>query len=706
MAGISERAYAAINAWRNPRAWKVGPKVVSEFGMGHGHDDTEYSPVEYGNYLVTSNPIYTCATIRADALGSLDFKAYQLDEQGRKVEDKNSQVLQLLRKVNDFWTMSRLLVMTELSLCVWGRCYWAVERGPSTLGKPQEIWWMKPSEVDVVPHPVKYVDHFEYSAGDGEKPILFMPHEVVWFRYPNPLDEFSALSPLAAARLGAEVGSAAGQSNRKLFEQGFQLGGYVAPEEGRTWTIEQAHELEQDLSRRFKGVDKAHRWAVLRMKAEMKSLGVTPKDAEFLGALAWSLEEACRAYKIPLDMVGGQRTYENVRASDRAFWMRAMLPESKFISSEVVEQFLPMFTQRPDVVELDVSHVPALQEEEGEQWKREEGQIKVGAITVNEWRATKGLEPVEWGDDRWSQVSAFTTESTENSEGNSQDGQDSADEQDEEGEDGEERLLRAGSASSSRNDMRGRRAVEYGSEEHRRLWGRYARQTERFEREFKKITVSLFERQRESVLQRLQARAVRTAEDAAEDPFDMDEWIKKFKQAVKAILREIVAEFGMDAAGEIGSSFDVLQKEVIQFLEQRGQRFAEQVNETTWQQLKDDLNEGLANGESVDQLAGRVEQVMDGRIESSAETIARTEVIGASNGGTLEAWKQSGLVAGKVWLAALDDRTRDSHVEAHGQEVGLEEDFVVGGARGPAPGQMGEAEEDINCRCTMTAVLK
>ncbi len=662
------------------------------------HDDSQYSPAEYGNYLLTSNPIFTCSTIRADALGSLDFKAYELDDKGRKVEERNSPVLNLLRKVNDFWTMNRLLVMTELSLCVWGRNYWAVERGQSTLEEPREIWWLKSSNVTVVPHPVNYIDHFEYDIGMGQ-PLVFLPHEVVWYRYPNPLDEFSALSPMAAARLGADVASAAGKSNWKLFEQGLQLGGVVSPANERTtYTEQQAKDLERDLERRFKGVDKAHRWAVLRFQAEMKSAGVTPKDAEFLGALAWGLEEACRAYKVPLDMVGGQRTYENVRASDRAFWMRAMLPEAKFISSEVVEQFLPMYRSRPDLVELDTTHVPALQEEEGEQWKRESGQLTQGVILINEWRESKGLERVAWGDQWWAPLNVAPVGSSSNQE------RPDTTEEAEEGQ--EEPNPTAGySGSPSRNAM-GKRVIEYGSEEHKRLWGRYVRATERWEREFAKIVVDLLERQKESVLQRLRARAARNEEDAADEPFDMAEWIKKYRQAVKAILRAMVEEFGEEAAAEIGSSFDVLQKEVIRFLEKRGQRFAKEVNETTWQMLKDSLKEGVEAGESIEQLAARVEAEMDGRIESSAEAIARTEVIGASNGGTLEAWKQSDVVSGKVWLAALDNRTRDSHRDAHGQEVGIDEDFVVGEARGQAPGQMNAPEEDINCRCTMTAVLK
>ena len=97
---------------------------------------------------------------------------------------------------------------------------------------------------------------------------------------------------------------------------------------------------------------------------------------------------------------------------------------------------------------------------------------------------------------------------------------------------------------------------------------------------------------------------------------------------------------------------------------------------------------------------------MADRIRSSKEVIARTEAIRAQNGGTLEAWKQSGVVESKTWLAALDERTRETHIEAHGQTVPINADFIVGAGQGPAPGQIGIAEEDIQCRCTMTATLK
>ena len=87
--------------------------------------------------------------------------------------------------------------------------------------------------------------------------------------------------------------------------------------------------------------------------------------------------------------------------------------------------------------------------------------------------------------------------------------------------------------------------------------------------------------------------------------------------------------------------------------------------------------------------------------------IARTETQGAQNAAQLEAVEQmidKGALrrelVRKRWRAGLDERTRDTHIAANGQIVNIDQDFIVGGARGPVPGaQVFPARERINCRC-------
>lgn len=89
-----------------------------------------------------------------------------------------------------------------------------------------------------------------------------------------------------------------------------------------------------------------------------------------------------------------------------------------------------------------------------------------------------------------------------------------------------------------------------------------------------------------------------------------------------------------------------------------------------------------------------------------ARRVARTEAHAAMNAGT-----QAGVVARtgvtgealyKQWLATHDRRTRDTHVVADGQIVGLEQPFDVGGFPLMFPGEAGgPAQEVINCRCVV-----
>jgi len=155
----------------------------------------------------------------------------------------------------------------------------------------------------------------------------------------------------------------------------------------------------------------------------------------------------------------------------------------------------------------------------------------------------------------------------------------------------------------------------------------------------------------------------------------------------------------------VGFNFDLRSPAAERFLRERNQRFAEQVAETTWRELKRRLAREMERGASIDELAAAVETVPAFN-PARAEMIARTEVIGAYNGGLEEGFRQSGNVTAKVWLSALDDRTRETHLAMHDQTVPVGQDFrSPDGGTTKAPGQFGIAAEDINCRCSMEAIV-
>lgn len=96
----------------------------------------------------------------------------------------------------------------------------------------------------------------------------------------------------------------------------------------------------------------------------------------------------------------------------------------------------------------------------------------------------------------------------------------------------------------------------------------------------------------------------------------------------------------------------------------------------------------------------------DSRWRWKAERIARTETIGALNGGTLaggQTWATlSGEEMHKQWWATRDNRVRSSHWAVHMRVVALDEQFTVGGYALDGPGDPnGPGQEVINCRCTL-----
>lgn len=134
-----------------------------------------------------------------------------------------------------------------------------------------------------------------------------------------------------------------------------------------------------------------------------------------------------------------------------------------------------------------------------------------------------------------------------------------------------------------------------------------------------------------------------------------------------------------------------------------------------WETARTQLLEGFLEGESIDELKDRLTGI-ERVTRSRARTVARTEIISASNSGSLETVRLAGFTGIKEWQATMDDRTRPTHGDglfdkdtgalifggADGTRVPLGGKFKVGLSELSFPGDpLGSPEEIINCRCTL-----
>ena len=123
----------------------------------------------------------------------------------------------------------------------------------------------------------------------------------------------------------------------------------------------------------------------------------------------------------------------------------------------------------------------------------------------------------------------------------------------------------------------------------------------------------------------------------------------------------------------------------------------------------------VKRGEGIPQIALEVSKAIKVINFKRGITIARTEVIRASNSGALTGANMTGLALNKEWISTLDGRTRRpelgeggfDHYEkfprgADGEVVDKDDMFRGSGQalRYPADWQ-GSAANTINCRCTL-----
>ena len=134
-------------------------------------------------------------------------------------------------------------------------------------------------------------------------------------------------------------------------------------------------------------------------------------------------------------------------------------------------------------------------------------------------------------------------------------------------------------------------------------------------------------------------------------------------------------------------------------------------NAKKWSQakLRNELTQGILQGESNQNIAKRLERVFNMDMVSSIRN-ARTMTTSAECAGRLDSYKRAekmGVGLTKIWMATLDDRTRHEHRLLDGQRKEIDEPFEVDGYELMYPADpAGEAFLVYNCRCTTISQVK
>jgi len=130
---------------------------------------------------------------------------------------------------------------------------------------------------------------------------------------------------------------------------------------------------------------------------------------------------------------------------------------------------------------------------------------------------------------------------------------------------------------------------------------------------------------------------------------------------------------------------------------------------------------GLEEGKSISEMASEMQRIIKSRnfYRWQALRIARTETTTASNYAASVASTVSGVIMDKVWISAMDARTRRppesvfDHYSMNQKIVPLDKPFDVNGEKIMFPGapktpsgNETSAQNIINCRCTFARIVR
>jgi HK97 family phage portal protein len=529
------------------------------------------------------------------------------------------------------------------------------------LGIPRELHIRRPDRM--IPKIEKGIIAY-YIYKEGLKEVIYPKEDILYFRYPNPIDPYRGASPVQRKAYAYDTDKYNMIYQLNMFKNGAHLKAVL--ETAANINEDQAKKIWTLFNQTYGGVENSNKTGILTSGLTYKTTGMSNKDMEFMLLAEWTMRQLASAYHTPPQKLSHPESTNlaNMDALDTAWNRECILPRLTR-QEQVYDSFLlPLYKEDGLYCKYD-NPVPV--DKDFELRKRDSNLLHF-VITPNEARVEDGYEEVPWG-----KVPLVPFN-----------------------------IMPLSSGGNGGNEPEPIKAIikkERTEEYKENYWKVFIKKVTPLENEFRRGVTKLFQEQENEAL-----RALRKGKAIVKDIDDVlrvthnEREISKFADFALPRITETVRLNGTESFAELGieGSFDVSNPEVVKWIKKRCGTLIKGISDTTLDKLKITLTEGIEAGESIPKLASRISAVYEEAKGTRAEKIARTETIAASNQGALQAYKQSGVVEKKEFYCAIDERTCDECISLHKEIIGLDDSFSNG---------MDSPPIHPNCRCVVLPVI-
>lgn len=725
-----------MNRRQAPTRERRDPQAATRNPTWHGKDQpqvSEWNADQAFRYGVMANVVaFRCLQVWADAVAKYPFRAGATPPARpgmRSDHNPNARLAQLLgpptKRVggklsgpNPEMTGRTLLAWTAAQRIATGRNAWEIEwtQAPGK-GEVAALWPLPACHLEPIPTSKKsprYFDGFRYTADPAEY-VTLSPEQVHYGWSMSGTDVRQAVAPLQASRYAITLAVMGDRQNLAFLRNGAVPAAMVTTTEFGSDDERQA--FRRGWQSEYRGPDNAGKVRFHEVDdqgegpvseaIDVQVLGLSNRDSQFVQAHLQSLKEIAWGLGVPWSKIdAADRTFANADAEERIWLTERVVPFLETLADEINLRLAPVLGS--EVGWFDLSDEEALRPRpkftatEGVQlWS-------AGLALAEEVREEVGLDPdVALPEPAMPAQPALPPAPVA----------EVPDPEDDPADDPED----AAALPAARTRTPEVRALTAEQQEQRRatIWRRNDAALRGLEARFARAWSDYFARQAKAVIGQLTGKrtaarltAASTARELRADlgiggPLDPAE-IARWRAAaldLADLMHTAATTAGVTRVNNaFGVSFDIEAPFVQDFIRARANQLAGQVTDTTYSAIQQALADGVANGASIDDLATSVQDVFDVASRSRAQTIARTEVISASNGSASLAAAQlpADVAAAQEWISTRDERTRDDHADADGQVVAMGATFDVGGEALLYPGDPGgDGGNVINCRCTV-----
>jgi len=552
-----------------------------------------------------------------------------------------------------------------------GRAFWHLNgiAGVGARRRPTVLELLDPARMTAVA-PNGDLTGWKYQAKAGAD-ITLPADEVVRFSYFDHRDPLGGLAPLEAARLGYRLNWRSSKFQDQFYEQGGFPPFYVKLPPGASLTPEEQERVRTDFREKYLGLKNAWVPPIMARGAELESIGVNQRDAEWLATQKATIWDILSIFQVPAEYAGYTEGANlgsggvSVQAA-RRFWLGRIRGIGEHfatvIQKRIVDVFWPgllfRFDWQSKLGEVMPEETRASIESAGKLWSMGtplDEAFRVTGLAVD----TLGKPWMKEGFIPFSMVRVSDLDVPPEDE--DEDGDLPDDDEDEAESRG--RVVRAAARNSS--------WPAPGSKLRDALWRSYTTRTDKIERlmlgDYRKFLTWI----RDATLANLRSSGSTAGRFANIDaiarddskpavPPDSEVAAKakaatdaSHKRAAKVGGESVIAELGLDVA------FDLTDPRVLKLLAERSKAIAGAGTQAA-DRIRATLAEGVGENETIDELAERVRAKHREEYAGQAKTVARTETMSAFSGARHEAMEQNGITS-REWLTARDDDVRTSH---------------------------------------------